>query len=175
MDPFVLPHRGFLYTRAYNSLMTPSYQTPQEAAVAQLLDSLPLCYRYQWVLRHKPSGKWVFDFFIQGALLLECSSSKNCPSKAVNWLYKKAVLVDQRFWVVKHRFKPPPFTVFFFDAPRALPDRIRKAVQSMRNIGDLMATDKVFVSVPELKTFLTKWCIKEGVTTNDTDNTAHSR
>lgn len=163
MDPFLLPHRGFLYTRAYNSLMTPSYQTPQEAAVARLLDSLPLRYRYRWVIRNRTYANYVFDFFIQGGLILECSATKNASSKAVNWLYQKAALVNRRFWVLKRRFNPLPFTIFLFEAPRANPDRIRKAIQTMINFDELASTDRIFVYLSELETFLTKWCSREDI------------
>ncbi|MFQ6123856.1 MAG: hypothetical protein ACE5R6_04510 [Candidatus Heimdallarchaeota archaeon] len=163
MDLFLLTLGWFLYYQAYNPLMTPSYQTPQEAAVARLLDSLPLRYRYRWVLRNRPYANYVFDFFIQGGLILECSATKNASSKAVNWLYQKAGLVNRRFWVVKRRFNPPPITVFLFEAPRAHPNRIHNAIQTMTNFGELASTDRIFVHFSELETFLTKWSSREDI------------
>lgn len=160
----LLPLWMFLYAQAYSPLMTPSYSTPQEAVVAQLLDSLPLRYRYRWTLRNRPYPNYVYDFFIQGGLFLECSSSKNASSKAVNWLYQKAVLVNQRFWALKYRLTPPPFTVFLFEAPRAAPKRIRKAIQNMVDFGEVASTDKIFIFLSELETFLTtEWCERHDI------------
>lgn len=144
--------------------MCPSYQTPQEAAVAQLLESLPIHYRYRWVLRNRPYGNYIFDFFIQGGLFLECSASKHASSKAVNWLYQKGVLINNRFRVLKIRLTPQPFGVFLFEAPNAHPDRIRSALQIMNKYGEIPSIDKIFISLSELEAFITDdWCLRDEI------------
>jgi hypothetical protein len=144
--------------------MSPSYQTSQEAAVAQLLDSLPIHYRYRWVLRNQFTGDFIFDFFIQGGLFLECSASKHASSKAVNWLYRKGVLINNRFRVLKIRLTPLPFGVFLYEAPNADPARIRHALQIMHKYGEIHSIDKIFISLSELEAFLTKdWCLRDEV------------
>lgn len=124
--------------------------TTQEWAITQLLQELDLSYVQPWAI-HFPDRYLAFDFFIDRHLVLECSFSQNCPSKARTWLRSKITLINNRFRILKIFLIPPPFTIMLLEGAQFSPDYLDPI------LDPLDFTDQLFTSIESLTDFLHHW------------------
>jgi hypothetical protein len=124
--------------------------TAQEWAITQLLKELGLSYAHPWTV-HFPDRYIAFDFFIDRHLVLECSFSQNCPSKARTWLRSKITMINNRFRILKFFMIPPPFTIMLLEGAQFSLDDLDPI------IDPLDFTDQLFTSLDELTEFFHHW------------------
>lgn len=124
--------------------------TAQEWTIVKLLQDLDLKFVHPWNV-YIQNRRYLFDFLIVGNLVLECSISQSCPSKARAWLRTKAALIDLRFRALKLFSYSPPFTLMLLEGSYFSQNSLNS------NLEPLYFTDKLLFSAAQLQSFLQKW------------------
>lgn len=134
---------------------TAQYQhsTAQEWTITQLLQDFDLQFVHPWTV-HFQDRYYIFDFLITGNLVLECSFSQSCPSKARVWLRSKAILINTRFRALKIFGQPPPFTLMLLEGACFSQNDLNSIIEP------LYFTDKLVTSVDQLLEFLQGWKVR---------------
>lgn len=138
------------YTKRLAHTARFQHSTAQEWTITQLLQDLDLQFVHPWTV-HFQDRYYIFDFLITGNLVLECSFSQSCPSKARVWLRSKAILINTRFRALKIFCQPPPFTLMLLEGACFSQNDLNSIIEP------LYFTDKLVTSVDQFQEFLQEW------------------
>ena len=124
--------------------------TAQELSVKRLLEGFKIPFEEKFLLESPVEQRfYVIDFHITMPpkspirWLLECTwTSRKYPSACADWLRKRAVLFDHKFWRAKQQ--APFVTAALLEAQWLSPQDIRTALSPLQH------TDLVFCSLTEL-------------------------